>query len=183
MTEAPEKPVQSTLSADAEAVALDRLSRHRAKPVRAPAQQLSTRVSRLLSKYADRDGPGLPLLQRRWKDLVGERLAKLSYPVKLSGKGLDRVLTLEILPAASTIFQHQSDFLKQHLTSAIGGTLKDIKLVQKSSVGHVQSKATHTRPLTAQEREEIQAGLNSIKNPKLAAALLAFGQAIYTQKR
>lgn len=170
-------------SREEEALALDRLSRHRAKPVQGPAQQIHRRVSKLLSKYADHEGPGLPQLQRRWKDLVGERLSKLSRPVKLSGKGLDRVLTLEILPAASPIFQHQADFLKQHLSTAIGGPLKDIKLIQKQSVVNGTPAPKRARPLTAQEREEIQAGLNEIKNPKLAAALLAFGQAVYTQER
>lgn len=170
-------------SREEEALALDRLSRHRAKPVTGPAQQIHRRVSKLLSKYTDHEGPGLPLLQRRWKDLVGERLSKLSRPVKLSGKGMDRVLTLEILPAASPIFQHQSDFLRQHLATAIGGPLKDIKLIQKQSVGTLKAPTKPARLLTAQEREEIQAGLTNIKNPKLAAALLAFGQAICTQER
>ncbi|MAP93948.1 MAG: hypothetical protein CMK07_03260 [Ponticaulis sp.] len=165
-----------------ESLALARLSRHRAIPVDTSSRRVGLRASALLRRFSKDEGPGLPLLQQRWKDLVGERLSKLSKPVKLTGKKEARVLTLEILPAASPIFQHQGEFLKQHLTAAIGGHIRDIKLVQKRMADPKAGKIS-TRPLTAQERDELKQGVSNIKNTKLSEALLAFGEAIYTQDR
>ena len=168
---------------EAEALALQRLMRHRAKPVYTPGNKLSLRIAKVMRPYAKDDGPGLPLIQRRWQDLVGPRLAKLSRPVKLTGKKEERILTLEILPSASPIFQHQNEMLKQRLAAACGGFLKDIKLVQKASTGRSPTGKAASPPLSARDREEIKAGLDEIKNPQLSAALLAFGEAVYTQDR
>lgn len=183
MSSLPTSDPQSDRRTAEEARALDQLSRHRAKPVRPPGRKLGVSIGKLLGKASKNEGPGLSLIQQRWPELVGERLAKLSRPVRLTGKGPMRVLTLDINPSASTVFQHQSEFLRQHIGQAIGGTLKDIKLIQKNPGTSSQTSARRIRPLTALEREALQDGVSNIKNPKLAAALLAFGEAIYTDDR
>ncbi|MAK60641.1 MAG: hypothetical protein CMK09_06655 [Ponticaulis sp.] len=182
MSRQPDAPEPKPLNAFDESEALARLSRHRAKPVMPAGQRLHSKIAPLVRKFEGKGTPGLPHLKRRWTELAGERLAKLSTPIKLSGPAEARILTLEILPAASPLFQHQGEFLKQHLSMAIGGKIVDIKLKQKVSTRPADGKPA-ARPLTIQEREAITNELKHIKNPKLAAALLAFGEAIYTHNR
>ncbi len=172
-----------SLDFDAERAALKRLSKHRARPANGQGERLSLRITKIMKPYTKNEGPGISMLQRRWKDLVGERLAKLSYPVKLTGKAENRVLTLEILPSASPIFQHQSEMLKQRLAASSGGFLKDLKFVHKATPGQNGDKARKLRPLSAQERDQLNEGVASVKNPRLSQALLAFGEAVYRQDR
>ena len=170
---------QPNLQSDEERAALQRLARHRAKPVGPSGQILGRRVQQVLGKVAKDEGPGLPMIQSRWRDLVGERLSKMSRPVKLTGKSTARILTLEILPASAPVFQHMSEQLKQKLGALMGGHFKEIKYLQTTPT----RARPAARPLSAQEREEIMASLADIKNPQLSAALLAFGEAVYTQDR
>ena len=183
MSSQPDTPQGKPLNAFDESEALARLSRHRAKPVSPPGQRLHTKIAKLVRKYEGKGSLGLPHLQRRWKELAGDRLSKLSTPVKLAGPAEARILTLEILPAASPLFQHQGEFLKQHLSMAIGGKIVDIKLKHKAASAGQKDSKPGVRPLTIQEREAITAELKDIKNPKLAAALLAFGEAVYKHSR
>ena len=172
-----------SLNVEIERDALKRLSKHRARPAAPLDEKLSLRVSRIMRPYTKNEGPGISMLQRRWKDLVGERLSQLSYPVKLTGKGETRVLTLEIIPSASPIFQHQSEMLKQRLASASGGFLRELKFVHKSAPGNAGKPARKTAPLSAQDRDLLKDGVAQVKNPRLSQALLAFGEAVYTHDR
>ena len=167
-----------SLDFDTERAALKRLSKHRARPANGQGERLSLRITKIMKPYTKNEGPGISMLQRRWKDLVGERLAKLSYPIKLTGKAENRVLTLEILPSASPIFQHQSE-----MAASSGGFLKDLKVVHKATPGQNGDKARKLRPLSAQERDQLNEGVASVKNPRLSQALLAFGEAVYRQDR
>lgn len=161
--------------------ALERLSRHRAKPVRVTGKRLSTSIGKVTAPFLKDEGPGLARLKARWKDLVGERLAGLSQPIKLSGKKGETVLTLEILPAAAPLFQHQAEMLRQKLSVFSGGQLKAIKLVQANTARSETNGQTRTRPLSLAELQSLENALSGIKNASLSKALLAFGKAVYTK--
>ena len=179
MSTVPPRKIYETEAEAEEALALSRLMRHRARAVIPPAQPFRNRIHTVMAPYTkDEKGPGLPQIKARWNDLVGEKLSGMSAPVKLTGKGMDRVLTLEILPAAAPLFQHQSETLRQKLSMACGGEIKSLKFIQRAPV---KTSAKRRRPLSAQDRERLVADLSGIKNKQLSAALLAFGEAIYTQ--
>ena len=166
-----------------EAEALARLSRHRAKPATPGTPSFANRLHKITRPILKDEGPGIGQIRARWKDLVGERLAKISKPIKLTGKQGELVLTLEILPAAAPLFQHQGDALRQKLSVLTGGGLKSIKYVHSSQAKTASKSPKWTAPLPMKDEEALKAGLQGIKNPQLTQVLLAFGKAVYTQEK
>ena len=152
------------------------------RPVAAACScRFRNRIQKVMAPYRkDEKSPGLTQIRQRWKDLVGDKLAGMSVPVRLSGKGLDRTLTLEIIPAAAPLFLHQSETLRQKISIACGGELKALKFIQRAPQ---KTSLTRRRPLSAQDRARLEAELSGIKNKQLSAALLAFGEAVYTQDK
>ncbi len=166
----------------AESEAMDRLARHRAIPHKPPATRLSKSVSKMARRLLKDEAPGIELLKTRWKDLVGERLSKVSTPQKLTGKKGELVLTLEILPAAAPLFQHHGEALRQKLSVQLGGGLKSIRMVHKADAGRTVTRPG-AMPLPLQDVKALETPLTDIKNKQLAQALLAFGKAVYTRDR
>lgn len=156
------------------------------KPAYAPGRKLGGRV-RMLTQSIFRDaglaptGPGISMLEDQWSDLLGPRLAGLSAPVKLSGTKAGQVLTIEIVPAAAPVFQHQSETLKSSINAATGLKLRDLKFIQKVPTAKQKGSAP-TKPLALNEKRELEAPLEGVQSSHLRKALLAFGVAVYTSR-
>lgn len=161
--------------------ALQRLSKKRGKPIRPVTRRVSTGLKSVTRDILKDGGTGIGPLKAKWRSVVGDRLAAASTPVKLSGKPGERVLTLQILPAAAPLFQHHGEALRKKVSLLMGGELKSIRLVQDAQ-GKSQKSGARTAPLSLQDRKALEAALTDIKNQQLSDALLAFGQAVYKKE-
>jgi hypothetical protein len=161
--------------------ALARLSAKRARRVHGNGKKFVTSLGRNAKALLKDQGPGIGMLKSRWADLAGEKLARVSSPLKLTGKKGAWVLTLEILPAAAPLFQHQGEGLRQKLSIMMGGELKSIKLVQ-TNPKTAGRKPGYKAPMPLKDVRALEAELSDIKNKQLSEALLAFGKAVYTDK-
>lgn len=162
--------------------ALARLSAKRARRVHGDGKKFVTSLGRRAKDLLKDQGPGIGMLKSRWADLAGDRLARVSMPQKLTGKKGEWVLTLEIMPAAAPLFQHQGEALRRKLSIMMGGELKSIKLVQ-SNPKTAGRKPGYKAPMPLKELRALEAELADIKNKQLSEALLAFGKAVYTDER
>jgi hypothetical protein len=149
---------------------------HRLAPPRAGALAAS-----LLRPLLPKDGATLAELQRRWTDIVGEKLATMTEPEKLSRTAQGAVLTIRVHAAAAPFVQHQAPLIVERCNLA-GAGLKGLQIRHGKLTGRpAPNIALLARPLDATEDGALVAGLDAIGDPKLRAALLRLGRAVKTR--
>ncbi len=158
--------------------ALQRLSHQRAIPARRGARKFSSGLHKVTRAILKDEGPGIDQLIARWKDLVGERLAKVSVPTKLTKSKDGSILHLDIAPAAAPLFQHQGEALRKKISILIGGNLKAIKLHQKTVTSSSGDGEKRRHILTIEETKEIESAVTDVKNYELRKALMNFGKSV-----
>ena len=86
------------------------LSRRRTRPAPRPAPKAGRALQGLIRELDAKLGRGAGALEPRWREIVGERLARVTRPQKLSrgrdGKG--GTLELRVAGPAALLVQHQS---------------------------------------------------------------------------
>ena len=165
-----------------EAMARARLRRLRARPVRRPAKAIGHNIRKITRKHLKGTGSPLSKLRDDWEKIVGEKLAKFCRPEKIHGAKTGRTLTLRVLPAAASLIQHQSETIRQRVSTVAGGNITKLKLVQgplRNVAGQLRSPP---RPLSAQERADLDKGVEKIDSPALKAAIVALGRAVLTDE-
>lgn len=134
----------------AEAAAI--LARKRSRPPHRAAPTAGRSMAKLIKALDEKFGKGTGALAARWREIVGETLAKRTEPSKLTKPRTGGGATLEIKidgPAAALI-QHQSGEILQRVNLFLGsGTVDKLRIVQ----GPVKAKA---RPATAVPRRRVQ---------------------------
>lgn len=166
-----------------EAMARARLKRLRARPLRRPARPIGRDISKVTRKHLKGTGSPLSKLRDDWQTIVGERLAALCRPEKLSGAMTGRILTLRVLPAAAALVQHQSETIRQRVSVIAGGNITKLTLLQGPLHAHDKPARKPPRPLTAAEREALDKGVERIENAALKAAIVSLGRAVLTDQR
>ena len=139
----------------------------KAKPVHPGPGTIGTAAMRLARKALPKKGATLSRLKVQWSEIVGEQLARLCRPEKLTPAKGGRRLTLTVIPAAAGLVQHQSEMIRQRVSVAAGGDIVAIKILQ----GHIgatpaRPKAAST-PLTAEQRDALIASAQTIEDQKL----------------
>ena len=171
---------RSSLDPLEEARARVKLRYTKAKPVHPGPNTVGTAAMRLARKKLPKKAATLSRLKVNWQDIVGEQLARLCRPEKLTPAKGGRRLTLMVVPAAAGLVQHQSEIIRQRVSVAAGGDITAIKILQ----GHVGTAPKHVRskpvPLTLEQKEALLASARSIEDEKLRASIVALGEAELT---
>lgn len=165
-----------------EAMARARLKRLRARPLRQPPKPVGRDISKVTRKHLKGGGSPISKLKDDWEKIVGERLAKLCRPEKLSGAKTGRTLTLRVLPAAAALVQHQSETIRQRVSVVAGGDITKLTLLQGTLQAKSQPERKIRRPLSADERAALDQSVAKIDNPALKAAIVALGRAVLTDE-
>ena len=135
---------------------------------------------RLTRKKLPQKAATLSRLKVQWTEIVGEQLARLCRPEKLTPAKGGRRLTLMVIPAAAGLVQHQSEIIRQRVSVAAGGDITAIKILQ----GHIGAKpAPRARPamaLTLEQKQALLASAQTISDKNLRAAIVALGEAVLT---
>lgn len=171
---------RSSLDPLEEARARVKLRYAKAKPVHPGPKTIGIAAMRLARKKLPQKAATLSRLKVNWKDIVGEQLARLCRPEKLTPAKGGRRLTLMVVPAAAGLVQHQSEIIRQRVSVAAGGDITAIKILQGHIGGLPKQAASKPIPLTPEQKEALLASAQSIDDEKLRAAIVALGEAVLT---
>ena len=109
------------------------LSRRRTRPLPRPAPRAGRALQKLIKELDDKFGRGPGALEARWREIVGERLARVSRPQKLTkGRGgAAGTLELRVVGAAALLVQHQSEDILQRVNLFLGaGAVDKLRIAQ-----------------------------------------------------
>jgi hypothetical protein len=133
-----------------------------------------------------KEGIGGARLLSEWPSIVGETLAKASWPMKLSfprGERREGTLRLRVLPALALEIQHREPVLLERINGYFGyNAVARIAIVQGPPPLPDQPQPPVLRPLAPEERRALDVRLDDITDPALRAALDRLGSAIIGQK-
>ncbi|MEO0884206.1 MAG: DciA family protein, partial [Pseudomonadota bacterium] len=106
-----------------------KLRKQRGKPVRRKKPSIGADARRILRQHASKGGgSSLAKLKMNWLHIVGEDIARICAPTKITGSKAARTLTLRVVPAAAAIIQHQEEMLRERISVAAGGNITRLKL-------------------------------------------------------
>tara|TARA_R110000737_G_scaffold216552_1_gene232980 strand:+ start:1182 stop:1757 length:576 start_codon:yes stop_codon:yes gene_type:complete len=172
---------RSTLDPIEEARARVRLRYQRARKVHPGIPQIGLAAERLGRKVGAKKLPAVQVLQRRWREIVGEKLYPFCRPEKITGGKDGRVLTLRVIPQAAPIVQHQVETIRQRVSVSAGGDIIAIKIVQGAlNTSEPTKPRRKAPPLTAAQRQQLEDSVSGIENSALRAAIVALGAAVLT---
>lgn len=171
---------RSSLDPLEEARARVKLRYAKAKPVHPGPGTIGKAAMRLTRKALPKKGATLSRLKVEWPDIVGEQLARLCRPEKLTPAKGGRRLTLTVIPAAAGLVQHQSEMIRQRVSMTAGGDITAIKILQGHFGTPAKPAPKHRHALTPEQRDALIASAQMIEDEKLRAAIVALGEAVLT---
>ena len=174
--------MRRTLPTDAEVREI--LSRRRTRPAPRPAPRAGKALTPLIKKLDAQFGRGAGALEPRWREIVGDRLARVTRPQKLTkGKGdQPGVLELRVAGAAALLVQHQSEEILSRVNLFLGqdavGRLRIAQGPVKPLAEPAQRPKTVRKPppLPAAAEAELAASIADAPD-ELKAALVRLGRA------
>jgi hypothetical protein len=161
------------------------LSRRRSRPPPRPAPRAGRALQKLVKDMDERFGRGAGALEPRWREIVGERLARVCRPQKLSkGRGgQGGTLELRVVGPAALLVQHQAETILAQVNLVLGaGAVERLRISQGPVPPLPQADAGPTRPaapppLSAAAEAELRAQ-TAAAAPHLAEALTRLGRAL-----
>ena len=166
------------------------LSRKRTRPQRRPPPAAGRGLSKLLKDLDARFGQGPGALQARWKEIVGEQIAKRTEPVKLSKvkAGEPAALEIRVAGAAAALIQHQAPEIVARVNLFLGaGAVNKLRIVQgplrNVNPETVRPVRRPQPPLDAAKEAELAASLAAEPDGPLKAALLSLGRGVLRDRR
>lgn len=161
------------------------LARRRTRPAPRPAPRAGKALTGLIRDLDARFGRGASALEPRWREIVGEPLARVSRPQKLSkgrgGKG--GVLELRVAGPAALLVQHQAADILSRVNLFLGeGAVERLTIAQgpvKPLPSAAAPKPARARvaPLPAAVEAELEASVRPAPEG-LRAALARLGRAV-----
>ncbi|WP_372706738.1 DUF721 domain-containing protein [Brevundimonas sp.] len=171
-----------SLPTDAEAREI--LSRRRTRAAPRPAPKAGRALQGLIKELDDKFGRGAAALEPRWREIVGERLARVTRPQKLSkSRGGGGTLELRVAGPAALLVQHQSEDILQRVNLFLGaGSVDKLRIAQGPVKPMVDCAAPRPRkvaptPLPAHAEAELKASVAAAPDA-LKGALERLGRAV-----
>jgi hypothetical protein len=163
-----------------ERAALLRLAEVRAMPVYRSPRTLGHTVIRSLKPILKGAAPAADTLASRWREIVGERLAMVTAPVRLSRGKAGGVLHLRAPSAAAPMVQHAAEHILERVNLASGSKVRTIRIIHTAAPAEVS--APRPRSLSPAEREALVRSLALVQTPAIRSALEELGKAILTRR-
>ena len=173
-----------------EAEAREILSRRRTRPAPRPAPRAGKALTPLIKKLDAQFGRGAGALEPRWREIVGDRLARVTRPQKLTkGRGgQPGVLELRVAGAAALLVQHQSEDILARVNLFLGeGAVGKLRIAQGpvKPLAEPAQRPTSSRapaPLPAATEAELAASIAQAPEA-LKAALARLGRAAMSRTK
>ncbi|SFS50034.1 DUF721 domain-containing protein [Brevundimonas viscosa] len=161
------------------------LSRRRTRPAPRPAPKAGRALQGLIRELDAKLGRGAGALEPRWREIIGERLARVTRPQKLTrGRdGRGGTLELRVAGPAALLVQHQSEEILQRVNLFLGpGSVEKLRIAQGPVKPLADAPAPPRRkaaqpPLPASVEAELKAGVEAAPEP-LKGPLERLGRAV-----
>lgn len=165
------------------------LSRRRSRPLPRPAPRAGRALQKLIKELDDKFGRGPGALEARWREIVGDRLARVSRPQKLTkGRGgAAGTLELRVVGAAALLVQHQSEDILQRVNLFLGaGAVDKLRIAQGpvkplADIPTQPKRRTAPPPLPAHQEAELKASV-AMAPDGLKGSLERLGRAVLSDR-
>lgn len=170
-----------------EAIAI--LRSKRTKPQRRPPPPAGKNLAPLLKDLEDRFGKGPAALQARWKEIVGDTLARRTEPVRIikGRNGEGGALELRVDGPVASLIQHQAPQITARLDMLLGkGVVTRLRIVQGPVTAPAAAPSTRLRrkpPLDAALEKQLADSLAEQPDGALKQALLKLGRGVLSSER
>lgn len=170
-----------------EAIAI--LRSKRTKPQRRPPPPAGKNLAPLLKDLEDRFGKGPAALQARWKEIVGDTLARRTEPVRIikGRNGEGGALELRVDGPVASLIQHQAPQITARLDMLLGkGVVTRLRIVQGPVKAPATAPSTRPRrkpPLDAALEKQLADSLAEQPDGALKQALLKLGRGVLSSER
>ncbi len=165
------------------------LARRRTQPQRRPPPPLGRSLAPMLKALDERFGKGSAGLAARWREIVGETLARHTEPVRVvKGRaGQASILEIRVAGPAAAIVQHQAPDILARVGMMLGDpSVTKLRIVQgpvKPAPGAKQQVRKRPKgPLDAATEAELAKGLSEAPDGPLKAALLRLGREVLRER-
>jgi hypothetical protein len=167
------------------------LEARRTRPVFRPPPRVGRALAAYVKALDERFGQGADGLKARWREVVGERLAARTEPVKLvkGRQGQPGALEIRVDGPAAALIQHQGPEILARVSLFLGpGVVERLRIVQGpvrpvNAEGRSPGEAARARrrlpgPLDAALEAELEAGLAKVTEGPLKSALIKLGREV-----
>jgi hypothetical protein len=169
--------------------ALAILRQKRTKPQRRPPPPAGKSLAPLLKDLETRFGQGPAALQTRWREIVGDTLARRTEPVRIikGRNGEGGALELRVDGPMASLIQHQAPQITARLDMLLGkGVVTRLRIVQgpvKAAAAPVSQRPRRKPPLDAALEKELADSLAEQPDGGLKQALLKLGRGVLASNR
>lgn len=184
-------PPRRSLPTPAEALQI--LAQRRTRPPMRPPPPAGRSLAPYLKKLEERFGPGSGPLQSRWREIVGDTIARRTEPTKLvKSRTGGSVLEIKVDGPAAALIQHQAPEILSRVNLFLGAdAVAKLRIVQgpvKAPAGPASPAASakarrRAAPLDAAVEAELEAALADAPDGPLKKALLKLGREVYRNPR
>lgn len=173
-----------------ESEAREILSRRRTRPMPRPAPPAGRTLAPLIKDLDAKFGRGAGALEPRWREIVGDQLARVTRPQKLTkGRaGSGGTLELRVAGPAALLVQHQSADILKRVNLFLGeGAVERLRIAQGPvkplPAPAASTKDAHRRiePLDAAAEAELRQSVEAAPGA-LKAALANLGRAVLSDE-
>ena len=164
--------------------ALEILKRRRTRPPFRPPPPAGKSLAPLIKQLDAKFGQGPALLQTRWREIVGETLARRTEPVRVikSRTGEGGTLELRVDGPVASLIQHQAPQITARLDLLLGkGAVTRLRIVQgpiKAQAAPPAARARRKPPLDAARERDLADSLAAQPEGGLKQALLKLGRGV-----
>jgi hypothetical protein len=165
------------------------LATKRTRPQRRAPPAAGRKLGKFIAALDQRFDTGAGVLITRWKEIVGETLAKRTEPVKVSKPrgGGPGSLEIRVDGPAATLIQHQAGEIIARVNMFMGeGAVGKLRIVQ-GPVRKAEPPAGAARrrkpPLDAAAEASLEAGLAQAPDGPLKSALRTLGREVLRRER
>ncbi len=166
------------------------LSRRRTRPAPRPAPPAGRALAPFIRELDEKYGRGAGALEPRWREIVGDQLARVTRPQKLTkGRaGSGGTLELRVAGPAALLVQHQSAEILSRVNLFLGpGAVEKLRIAQ-GPVKPILQPAASTKgarrridPLDAAAEADLAKSVEAAPDA-LRAALANLGRAVLSDK-
>ncbi len=174
------------LPSESEARAM--LARRKTRPAPRPAPPAGRALQPLIRKLDEKYGRGASALEPRWREIIGDRLARVTQPIKLTrGRGGGGgTLELRVAGPAALLVQHQSAEIIAQVNLFLGdGAVERLRIsqgpVRGLQTGTAATRAARSPPLAAEAEAELKRSVAGAPDD-LRAALERLGRSVLKQR-
>ncbi len=159
------------------------LDQQRGKPQYRPTPHAAKAVSRVMRPLSKKHGGGHTGLTQHWSQIVGEKLAKISKPVKFQGGKDGRSLIITAPGPAGALVMANSQAIIDKVNGFLGeGHIARIKVIQSKIKTNPPTSKTR-EGLSPLGEDKLRSVLENMDEGGLKSALSDLGRQILAQKR